>query len=120
MNKIKQIINCECGEAVTYRLLTEDSIGRKHMELQCGGCKKHLGFAPGHGSDIENVIHPKKDISPTEAIGIEFQVGKHKGKKIAEVFMEAPGYIRWAAENMNNFTGKACKAFLQESDKKKK
>jgi hypothetical protein len=50
-----------------------------------------------------------------DAGSVAFNMGKHKGKTIAEVHNEAPDYLTWAVENMrNDYMVKQIRAYLNQ------
>lgn len=90
MEQTKKIINCQCGIATVYRLETMHSNGTVHIELQCQGCKKFLGYAPK--------VSVVADVNP-EALSAEvISFGKHKGTPFLELAKNYPEYCVWMIE----------------------
>lgn len=96
MEQTKAIIRCECREALVYRLESIHSNGTVHIELQCKGCKKFLGYAPK--------LSVVADVKKEQLIGDVIPFGKHKGTPFIELAKNYPDYCHWLIDK-SNITG---------------
>jgi hypothetical protein len=87
--RTKHVVDCpDCQATQVYRLLTTFANGTRHLELQCCGCGKHIGFAP---MPVELVKQPSDESVKASRFGF----GKYKDKEIVDVAVKDRGYIEW-------------------------
>jgi len=73
------------------------SNGVKHLKQTCITCGKHNGYAP-QDTDFNKFTMP---------------LGKYKGKRLDEIKMQDPDYLRWAAENMHASLQRKIEKYLE-------
>lgn len=54
---------------------------------------------PKCGQEAANLV---LNLKHTELSELTFKWGKHKDKKLSDVYLEDPGYLNWAKENVKN------------------